>query len=41
MKGDGIVTKQIVDESLNQLEIDELGLDLVESADAGNDHQKL
>ncbi len=30
VKGDGVVTKQIVDESLNQLEIDELGLDLVD-----------
>ncbi len=30
VKGDGVVTRQIVSESLQQLEIDELGLDLVD-----------
>ena len=30
VKGDGIVTKQIVSDSLDRLEIDELGLDLVD-----------
>ncbi len=30
VKGDGVITKQIVSDSLDQLEIDELGLDLVD-----------